>query len=661
MGITIAVLTAFWGAVVMWANPRRRVNLLAFTMSIHVAIWILVRQLPAISPSALLWVRITMAIGAFFPAHLWIFLQSIATQSEEKSPNLLPPRAWIWLAASGILAGIVFSNHFIPQSATLGNGKIGPLYILHVVGLISSYSALIYYARRTSKSLKGVESLELNIVLIGGASAAIFILASALGKRLLALEFSSHLSPLIILFLFVGLYFAITTKRIFDAKHLLAIGLRAAGALLIATLVAYLFDQFARKYFGPAMTVLGSTMLALLTFRPVGRRLSAILDLLPNVSELRKAALEASQRAMSSSDLNSEFGRILQAWSQSEHIEIQSRATGEGSTPRNEASKFSYLEELVKRTEWLTPERLMRERRSKIGDVVLQKLRSDKIGLVVFRASPTSTLLIVISIRPSRQPFTYPETQLLLEIATIIEAGHARCILADRARDAERLATVGVLGAGVAHEIRNPLVTIKAFVQLLPHHYHNEDFRKRFSAPIEQEITRIEELTEQLLDLATPRKYVLEVCSLQRILIDLRDLIVLRTKERQVEVFCQFDASHDRILADAGAVRQIVLNLCINAIQAQEGQKTPRWIRIATNSTSMGTEVMIADNGPGIKDELRSRLFQTFQTTKSSGFGLGLAICGEIARNINARISLDDFVPGRGTTFRVLFPCQLSS
>ncbi len=102
-----------------------------------------------------------------------------------------------------------------------------------------------------------------------------------------------------------------------------------------------------------------------------------------------------------------------------------------------------------------------------------------------------------------------------------------------------------------------------------------------------------------------------------------------------------------------------MLNLCFNAIQAVETQEAvDRWVKIATRNTPAGIEMAVADSGPGIAPEIRPRLFQPFQTTKSSGFGLGLAICSDILANLNASISVDPPEPGRGATFRVTFPCQ---
>ena len=94
-----------------------------------------------------------------------------------------------------------------------------------------------------------------------------------------------------------------------------------------------------------------------------------------------------------------------------------------------------------------------------------------------------------------------------------------------------------------------------------------------------------------------------------------------------------------------------------NAIHAVENREGERWIRIATRNVPEGVEVSVTDNGPGISPEILPRLFQPFQTRKSTGFGLGLAICSDILSGLKATIAADPPHPGQGATFRVHFPC----
>ncbi len=120
------------------------------------------------------------------------------------------------------------------------------------------------------------------------------------------------------------------------------------------------------------------------------------------------------------------------------------------------------------------------------------------------------------------------------------------------------------------------------------------------------------------------------------------------------------EAAPDRVLTDASAAKQVLLNLCFNAIQAVEKQEGDRWVKVATRNIPNGLEMVIADSGPGISEEIRPRLFQPFQSTKSSGFGLGLAICKDILAGLDASISVDPNIAGRGACFRVIFPCPAS-
>jgi signal transduction histidine kinase len=113
---------------------------------------------------------------------------------------------------------------------------------------------------------------------------------------------------------------------------------------------------------------------------------------------------------------------------------------------------------------------------------------------------------------------------------------------------------------------------------------------------------------------------------------------------------------------DAGVAKQVLLNLGFNAIQAaEEKSDADRWIRFSTRRVPEGVELAVSDSGPGIAPEFQRRLFQPFQTTKSRGFGLGLAICRDILANVHATITVDPPVPGRGATFRVTYPCQSPS
>lgn len=284
-------------------------------------------------------------------------------------------------------------------------------------------------------------------------------------------------------------------------------------------------------------------------------------------------------------------------------------------------------------------------------------MEREQLGVMVACGSQGLNVVLVVGVPETRRPFTYPQVAQLVELAAIVESALERSHYSVKAQHAEQLATVGLLGASLAHEIRNPLVTIKTFVQLLPHHHQDPAFRDKFFRLIGDEVARIDRLTEQLLDLATPRAYVAGELELHPVISASLELVSAKAADRHIRIVTDLQARPDVVHTDATAAKQVFLNLCFNALQAVEEQEE-RWVKVSTRNVNGWVEVAVEDSGRGIAPEIRPRLFQPFQSTKSTGFGLGLAICSDILAGLHATITADPPVPGRGATFRVKFPCQ---
>jgi signal transduction histidine kinase len=307
---------------------------------------------------------------------------------------------------------------------------------------------------------------------------------------------------------------------------------------------------------------------------------------------------------------------------------------------------------------WVTMERLEREKSIADREVLQAFLRDHQFALIVANTGPAISFVVGFGVPLHQKPFTYPEITRLMEVASTIENALSRARYLQQAQHAEQLATVGMLGASIAHEIRNPLVSIKTFVQLLPNHYQEAVFRDKFFRLIGDEVGRIDRLTEQLLDLAAPRVFAARMVNAHEILNSCIDLVAAKAEDKGVKLIADYKVENDLVYTDINAIKQVVLNLSINAIQALEQQNGERWIRLETTKVADGLEVAVVDGGPGIAQEVWGRLFQPFQSTKSNGFGLGLAICKDMLSSIQASISADPPVPGRGATFRITLPCQ---
>jgi signal transduction histidine kinase len=198
----------------------------------------------------------------------------------------------------------------------------------------------------------------------------------------------------------------------------------------------------------------------------------------------------------------------------------------------------------------------------------------------------------------------------------------------------EKLASIGRLAAGVAHEINNPLGVILGYVRLLQRKAEGslaDDLKV-----LEEEAVRCQEIVEGLLDLARPGRVAVERVALREVC----DEVVARLQEASrlggVEVRVEGEAS---ACAHPQRVRQVLFNLVKNAAEAA-GTGGRVEVRIEPSADG-GASVAVADSGPGVKPEDRPRLFEPFFTTKNSGTGLGLAVSQAIAHAHNGRIEAD--------------------
>jgi signal transduction histidine kinase len=220
-----------------------------------------------------------------------------------------------------------------------------------------------------------------------------------------------------------------------------------------------------------------------------------------------------------------------------------------------------------------------------------------------------------------------------------------------RAEQAERLAALGRLAAGLAHEIRNPLGSIAASIELLRTGGTLSEEDTKLCAIVERETARLNDLVGDMLDLSRPRepsKTVVDLASMAS------DVVVLAGKSgRGEDVRVRYEGpSAALVLADAGQIRQVVWNLVRNAVQASSAGEDVI-VRIASDERARVLEV--CDRGQGISPEARERLFDAFFTTRSQGMGVGLAVVKRVLDDHGFSIEVES-AADRGTIFRVRMP-----
>jgi PAS domain S-box-containing protein len=235
-------------------------------------------------------------------------------------------------------------------------------------------------------------------------------------------------------------------------------------------------------------------------------------------------------------------------------------------------------------------------------------------------------------------------------------------------RRSDRLASLGTLSAGMAHEIKNPLVSIKTFAQLLPERYQDSDFRETFFSLIGHEVDRIDSLVNQLLRFARPAKPLLKPMHVHEVLEKALLLIGHRLYQKDIKLTRSWQAEVDTIHADADQIEQVFLNFFINALDAMKAGgsltvateigTTETWPTALPGDAGEVREILrvtVEDDGGGIKPEDVPHVFDPFFTTKDYGTGLGLSVVHGIVQEHGGQIEVESEL-ARGTSFHILLP-----
>lgn len=222
---------------------------------------------------------------------------------------------------------------------------------------------------------------------------------------------------------------------------------------------------------------------------------------------------------------------------------------------------------------------------------------------------------------------------------------------------AERLASFGSLAAGVAHEIKNPLVAIRTFAELLPERFGDVDFREDFSKVVIKEISRIDDLVARLRGIAATGRQQAGAVDLREPINDTLTLLRGQLEQTRTSVVRDFQDPSPYVTIEESQLKQLFLNLFLNALEAMgaDGVLTVR-INRKHSQGHPWIVVEVADTGPGISDEVAANIFDPFFTTKARGSGLGLTICRGITDAHRGTIRAQRNTDGPGTTIVVDLP-----
>jgi signal transduction histidine kinase len=264
----------------------------------------------------------------------------------------------------------------------------------------------------------------------------------------------------------------------------------------------------------------------------------------------------------------------------------------------------------------------------------------------------------------NRNMFSVSDLRLLETLATEVALAVRYRRMEDEIFRKNRLAELGTIAAGVAHEIRNPLASIKTFAQLMPERMDDPEFKNDFSKLVQKDVDRITKVIESMLAFARPTRVTIGEHAANDLVEEAILLVQSRLRDKRIDLTRQYHGN-PVIKVDKHQILQVLVNLLSNAADALHERGK---IRVATGVRQLDIRddgdknrdyavIEVADNGPGIPARVRSRLFDPFFTTKKDGTGLGLSISQKIVRDHGGAITVSS-VEGKGTSFQVNLPLK---
>ena len=239
--------------------------------------------------------------------------------------------------------------------------------------------------------------------------------------------------------------------------------------------------------------------------------------------------------------------------------------------------------------------------------------------------------------------------------AEVVREGEERLALERRLREAEKLAAIGDLAAGLAHQVAAPLNVISGRAELLLRRSEDATARERSLRIIIQQISRITTIVRNLLDFARRREPQVQPVDMGTVVDGVVEFLESELERRGVQLV-RSGPPGTYVLGDPDLLHQVLVNLVLNALQAMEASDGPHRLAIRLDATEIGVVVEVEDTGPGFSSDVRERMFEPFYTTKERGTGLGLVVARSIIEGHAGSLVAEEPLHGSGARFRITLP-----
>ncbi|MCX5727136.1 MAG: ATP-binding protein [Candidatus Saganbacteria bacterium] len=215
----------------------------------------------------------------------------------------------------------------------------------------------------------------------------------------------------------------------------------------------------------------------------------------------------------------------------------------------------------------------------------------------------------------------------------------------------EKLAALGTMAAGVAHEIKNPLAALKLFAEIMPLKFDDPSYRAKFTSIIPTEVSRLRGIVEDLSSFSKPKEAKMEMIPIENVLEKTLKFLSIQFKTNNIRVKTDY-AKTPKVLVDSNKMMQVFMNIMNNAVHAMEKGGE---LGITTGLAGEKISIRISDTGIGIPHDKLREIFDPFFTTKEFGTGLGLAITHKIIDDHRGSIDVESEI-GKGTCFTIYLP-----
>lgn len=672
-----SILCFALAASVLFQRRKRRAQWLFVifdsTVGLWYLTWFLAHGLPdqgilAQSPAAPVLERVNLVLAVLLPVAAVQFFRAFLAQGSRRSEQL--NRVAMVLAAAMIVAV------FTPLYPSLALGIVLAAYVLVLLGAL--FALLFRGGGRARSRFEGARLTFLGVI---GSFATVFTVAEYLPY--LGFNVPPVGTVLMLVFLYV-LSQSILKDRLLDLYDL-------AGRLLVLTALSFslagilwvlVFADAGNFYLHSVV----AAIVLLLIFDPVRheveQRIARLvfrerhdfermaMDLRRHLANvLTKEELVAAFQNAFESSRRITHGSIW--FLDDEHMALELAAHhGPTTQTRIELATLRPLLERLAKEDSVLLEAIERdiEERRELGEArtttelseLAQNLEALSASVCVpIRDEGEIVGLIAIRDERLRDAYAPEEVQLLRGLGTQASVTVQNARLYERLKERDRLAALGEMSAGLAHEIRNPLGAIKASAQFLAESGDGAmpPSGREFLDIIVDEVDRLNRVVSSFLDYARPSTATLSTEPIDANVTIERTLHLLSPQiGAGVESSLELGANLPKVRIDPERLRQVIINLALNAVQAMEG-KGKLVVRTLPRASSRApsVEIHVIDNGPGIPEKIRANLFVPFVTTKERGTGLGLAISHRIVTAAGGVIEARS-TPGRGTTFVVRLP-----